>query len=191
MSVSRIGCPASIRNLGGVVGHRHRDFEHDHLVGAGTRTTALVRSRLDCQINADNNRCRGTDPPLNTGRFIGLDHGAVHRAGSKAGPPPRRDHRRVRHAQPRRIRGSLTLTPTTPILTATPNRGANKPGPQLPDVLDGNLRCGRVRVSFNRAPPGHCCGSLAAWAGTQIARAPGWISANRVVDSPTTSPSSW
>jgi hypothetical protein len=78
MSVSRIGCPASIRNLGGVVGHRHRDFEHDHLVGAGTRTTALVRSRLDCQINADNNRCRGTDPPLNTGRFIGLDRRLVH-----------------------------------------------------------------------------------------------------------------
>ena len=39
--------------------------------------------------------------------------------------------------------------------------------------------------------PGHGCGSLAAWAGMQMVRAPGWISAKRVVDSPTTSPSSW
>jgi hypothetical protein len=26
---------------------------------------------LDCQINVDNNRCPGTRPPLNAGRFIG------------------------------------------------------------------------------------------------------------------------
>jgi hypothetical protein len=30
----------------------------------------MVRSRLDCQINADNNRCRGDRPALKTGRFI-------------------------------------------------------------------------------------------------------------------------
>jgi hypothetical protein len=48
------------------------------------------------------------------------------------------------------------------------------------------------QVLRNSAAPGHSCGSLAAWAGgTQIARAPGWISASRMVDSPTTSPSSW
>jgi hypothetical protein len=62
---------------------------------------------------------------------------------------------------------------------------------EVPDVRDGSLWRGWVRVSFNRAAPGHCWGSLAAWVGTQIVRAPGWISAKRVVDSPTTSPSSW
>ena len=52
----------------------------------------------------------------------------------------------------------------------------------LPDVRDGSLWCGRASVST--AAAGHSCGSLAAWVGTQIARAPGWISAKRVVDSP-------
>jgi hypothetical protein len=30
----------------------------------------LVRSRPDCLSNADNNRCRGDRPPLNTGAII-------------------------------------------------------------------------------------------------------------------------
>jgi hypothetical protein len=62
--------PGLDRDLGRVVGHSHRDLEPDHLVGAMTQTTELVRSRPDCQINADSNRCREDRPPLNTGRFI-------------------------------------------------------------------------------------------------------------------------
>jgi hypothetical protein len=62
----------------------------------------------------------------------------------------------------------------------------------VPDVRDGSVAVllGFASVSTVRAP-GHCWGSLGAWVGRQMARAPGWISANRVVDSPTTSPSSW
>ena len=62
--------PGLDRDLGRVVGHSHRDLEPDHLVWATTQTTELLRSRPDCQINADSNRCREDRPPLNTGRFI-------------------------------------------------------------------------------------------------------------------------
>ena len=42
--------PGIDRDLGRVVGHSHGDLEPDHLVGATTQTTELVRSRPDCQI---------------------------------------------------------------------------------------------------------------------------------------------
>jgi hypothetical protein len=66
-----------------------------------------------------------------------------------------------------------------------------RPRDATPDGSPAAAMRAAVLGQLNRVGPGYWCGSLAAWAGTHIARASGWISAKRVVDSPTTSPSSW
>jgi len=95
MRVSRIGCLASIvisvaSSLILTVISRP-----DHLVAATTHD-CFGSTRPDCQSNIDNNRCRGDRPP------------------------PGRDHRQVRHAQPRHIRGSLYAD------TDNPNPDSNR-----------------------------------------------------------------